>query len=134
MAFVVDNSVVVAWFVGNQATAYTNRMRERARREAVHAPAGWPLEFLNALWALERRKLLPVYKVDEILTKALRFEIIIHMEPIDLPALLNLSRAVALPAYDASYLQLALRLGMPLAVKDVPIVRAAHRVGIAIAR
>ena len=39
MAFVVDTSAVIAWFIKDQATAHTNRLRERARREALHAPA-----------------------------------------------------------------------------------------------
>ena len=40
MAFVVDTSAVIAWFIKDQATAYTNRLRERARPNGVgpHVP------------------------------------------------------------------------------------------------
>ena len=42
MAFVVDNSVVVAWFVKGQANAYTWSILERAAEgETMHAPLLW---------------------------------------------------------------------------------------------
>lgn len=55
MAFVLDPSVVIAWFVRQQATAYTNQLRLRAKREPLHVPALWRLEVVNAVWSLQRR-------------------------------------------------------------------------------
>lgn len=49
MAFVLDGSVALAWFVRQQATIYTDRIRRLAKREALHVPAVWPLEIANAL-------------------------------------------------------------------------------------
>lgn len=133
MAFVVDNSVVIAWFVGSQATSHTDRLRERARREALHAPAVWPLEFSNALWNLEKRRLLRPHQVDAIVDKAARLGIIVHGEAVPLRSLLGLARQFAIASYDASYLELAQRLGMPLAVKDEILRTAAQRAGISLA-
>ncbi len=133
MAFVVDNSVVIAWFVGSQATAYTNRLRERARREALHAPAVWPLEFVNTLWGLQRRRLLRPHQVDEIIDRAVRLGVTVHGEPVGLASLLGLARQFTLSSYDASYLELAQRLGLPLAAKDAPLTAAAQRAGILLA-
>ena len=133
MAFVVDNSVVIAWFVGSQATAYTNRLRERVRREALHAPAVWPLEFVNTLWSLQRRRLLRANQVDEIIGKAVRLGVTVHGEPVGLASLLGLARQFTLSSYDASYLDLAQRLGLPLASKDAPLITAAQRAGIFLA-
>jgi hypothetical protein len=56
LAFVIDNSLPVAWCVATQATAYSRRLLVRAEREAVHAPAVRPFEFVNTLWSLERRR------------------------------------------------------------------------------
>lgn len=64
MPLIVDASVAVAWFVRNQATSYTNRIRREARKERLHVPAVWPLEFANALRPLERRELLSEQQVD----------------------------------------------------------------------
>lgn len=133
MAFVVDNSVVIAWFVGSQATTYTNRLRERARREALHAPAVWPLEFVNTLWGLQRRRLLRAHQVDEVVNKAARLSVIVHGEPVSMPLLLGLARQFTLSSYDASYLELAQRLGLPLAAKNTPLIAAAQRAGIFLA-
>jgi predicted nucleic acid-binding protein len=133
VAFVVDNSVVIAWFVGSQTTAYTNRLRERARREALHAPAVWPLEFVNTLWGLQRRRLLRANQVDEIIGKAVRLGVTVHGEPVGLASLLGLARQFTLSSYDASYLELAQRLSLPLATKDAPLIAAARRAGILLA-
>ena len=59
MAFVADNSVMLAWFVKSQAGAYTWAMLERAAAgEAIHVPLLWRQEFVNAMVVLERRRRL----------------------------------------------------------------------------
>ena len=129
-AFVIDNSVAIAWFLPNQATAYTDRLLERAMTRTLHAPSVWPLEFANALWGLQRRKLLSAEQVDEIVEKgeALAVEVDRHSPPMSL--VLMLSRRHRLSTYDASYLELALRLRLPLAAKDGPLVEAAKKAGV----
>ena len=59
-------------------------------------------------------------------------ELDIRVDP-DLPGrafrdVLPLARAQRLTTYDATYLELAMRLGLPLASKDAALVRAAHAV------
>lgn len=49
MAFVVDNSVVCGWFIGNQSTDYTEAVASRLLDEQAHAPGLWQLEFANVL-------------------------------------------------------------------------------------
>jgi len=44
-----------------------------------------------------------------------------------------LSRRLSLSAYDATYLELALRLRLPIAAKDGPLSAAAPRAGASIA-
>jgi predicted nucleic acid-binding protein len=46
--------------------------------------------------------------------------------------LLDLARSERLTVYDAAYLELALRLGLPLASKDHKLRRAAARLGLAV--
>jgi predicted nucleic acid-binding protein len=43
---------------------------------------------------------------------------------------LELARSERLSAYDASYLELAMRRGVPLATKDDALAKAARRVGV----
>lgn len=130
MAFVIDNSVAVAWFIETQATAGSRRLSVRAERQAVHAPAVWPFEFANALWALEKRRSLPAHKVDAVIARANRLGIIVHGEAVPLRALVDLARSLALAVYDVAYLELAQRLGLPLASLDSRQLAAARRLGI----
>lgn len=43
-----------------------------------------------------------------------------------------LARAERLTTYDAAYLELAMRLGMPLATKDEALAAAARRLGVSV--
>jgi predicted nucleic acid-binding protein len=72
---VLDNSVVVAWFVESQANAYTRRARQRAEREGLLAPQLWPVEFASVLRGLERRRLLTSHNVDRVAAGAMALEI-----------------------------------------------------------
>jgi len=49
-----------------------------------------------------------------------------------LRTVLDLARSEGLSAYDASYLELAMRRGVPLATKDDALARAARRVGLSL--
>jgi predicted nucleic acid-binding protein len=46
--------------------------------------------------------------------------------------ILDLARSERLSGYDASYLELAMRLGVPLATKDRALASAASRVGVVV--
>ena len=44
MPFVVDNSVVVAWFFPSQATDYTDSVLDRLKADTSHVPDLWRLQ------------------------------------------------------------------------------------------
>jgi len=115
---IVDASVGVAWFVRNQASSYTDRIRRRARKERLHVPAVWPLEFANALRQLERRKLLSELQVDTIIDLVEPLDIVVHRDAPPIRRLAAIGRDYDLSAYDASYLALALDLRYPVACRD----------------
>lgn len=119
MAFVADNSVIVAWIADRQATPYTRAMFRRLDREPAHVPALWPFEFANALWTLQRRARLRPHEVDAAIALALDdMELQIDRDPVGLRSLLNVARRTNLTAYDAAYIELAARRGLPLATKE----------------
>lgn len=133
MPLIVDASVTLAWFVRNQASGYTDRIRRRARGERLHVPAIWPLELANALRQLERRKLLSERQVDTIIDLAEPLDIVVHR---DTPAprhLLAIARERNLSAYDASYLHLALTLRYPVACRDGALKDALRAAGLKVA-
>lgn len=130
MPLVVDASVVIAWFVRNQASAYTDRIRRRARSQRLWVPAVWPLEFSNALWQLQRRELLTVAQVDTIVRLAELLDIVVHPEVAPPRHWVALARKYDLTSYDASYLDLALALRYPVACRDGSLKNALRAAGV----
>jgi predicted nucleic acid-binding protein len=133
MAFVADYSIVVAWFVESQATPAAKRLLDRAAVEEVHVPSIWRAEFSAALLALSHNRRLPPARVPGILDEIEQLDFVHDAGPSSVRALIETARRHALNAYDACYLELALRLKMPLAARDVPLRRAAERAGLLLA-
>jgi predicted nucleic acid-binding protein len=133
VAFVLDASVAVAWFVRKQATAYTDRVRSMARREPLHVPAVWPLEVANALAALQRRGNVSERAARTAADLLGNLVITVHQSRLTIPELLALAGKHRLSAYDASYLDVALSLRLPLACRDGPLQRALSGAGVRLA-
>lgn len=133
MAFVADNSVVVAWFVASQANTKTEALLTRAAIEDVHVPFVWRAEFAATMLTLSHNRRLPPTRVPAILDELDRLELVQDAAPPAVRSLLELGRRYALSAYDACYLELALRLKYPLAARDAPLRKAADRAGVVLA-
>lgn len=133
MAFVLDASIAIAWVVPNQATAYTRRIRLRAKREPYHVPAIFAAEITNVLVVLERRRILTERGAEAAADVLSRLNPIVHEISLGILQLRNLANRFALTAYDASYLALALELRLPVACGDRPLKAALSRAGVAIA-
>ncbi|MEW6689641.1 MAG: type II toxin-antitoxin system VapC family toxin [Pseudomonadota bacterium] len=133
MAFVADNSVVVAWFVESQASSATRALLDRAAAEEVHVPSIWRAEFAATLLALSHNRRLPPARLPAILDELDRLDFVHDAGPASTRTLIDIARRHALNAYDACYLELALRLKYPLAARDAPLRRAARRAGVPLA-
>lgn len=129
MAFIVDNSVIIAWLIDRQADAYTRRLSVRADREQLHAPALWPFELVNAVSVMQRRGLIRGHQADALISRAKRIGVLVDSDLLDMAELLNLTRGMGLSAYDAAYIELAQRRGLPLATRDERLARAARAAG-----
>jgi predicted nucleic acid-binding protein len=131
-ALVLDASVALAWCFDDEATAATEEVLERLDANGAVAPSLLPLEIANVLALAERRKRITTSRVSEFveLIDRLAIEIEEQTSSRALHDVLNLARGEALTAYDASYLELAMRLGLPLASKDVSLRQAATRLGV----
>jgi len=131
MAFVVDNSVAIAWCFADERTASAMALLDRVMTERVMAPPIWPLEATNVLFVAERRRRI---------TRAQRIEFLGFLH--DLPIKIEVGRDIwgelstwgpepqlceryGLTAYDASYLALALTHRIPLATRDKALIAAA---------
>lgn len=133
MAFVLDASVALGWVVGTQASAYSRRVRLRARREPYHAPTLWRLEVVNVVRSLERRRAMAAGAADIAVNILDRMQPIFHEPSLPLPDLLRLARSFDLSAYDTSYLALALELRLPIACADGALRLALAHAGVKLA-
>ncbi|TVR84956.1 MAG: PIN domain-containing protein [Rhodospirillales bacterium] len=130
--FVLDCSVAVAWCFEDEASMETDAILERVRDEGAVVPALWHLELGNVLVQAERRQRLRA--TDTTLRLGLIADLPIRTDPEPPDRLLGdvlaLARAEGLTTYDAAYLELALRNGVPLASRDRALVQAAGRAGV----
>lgn len=131
MRFVLDNSVLVAWVLDDES-GYADSVGESLATGEAVVPSLWPLEFSNVLLAAERRGRLNEAEVGRIRDHVLGLPIEVsadHPQRV-LTEVLALARLHDLTVYDASYLDLAMRLGLPLASLDKRLVEAARRSGV----
>lgn len=133
---VLDASIALSWCFKNEATAAGDRVLERLTAEAAGVPAIWHLEIANALALSERRRRITPAHSTEFIGLLETLAIIVDEETPSraLNRVLDLARAERLTAYDAAYLELAMRLGVPLASKDADLCDAAERLGVNVLR
>ena len=133
-AFVLDNSVVMAWCFEDEASTYADNVLEKMTDSAAIVPAIWPLEVGNVLLAAERRNLLSEADSARFLSLLSDLPIRVEQESSDrmLKEILFLARELNLSSYDASYLDLAMREGLALATQDKKLQEAAHHCRLAI--
>jgi predicted nucleic acid-binding protein len=131
--FVLDGSVAVAWYFKDEADPYADAVAACFPGERAVVPSVWPLEVANAVLMGERRK-----RSTE--AQAAKWLAYLHSLPVTVDDetsarawsdVLSLARAHKLSAYDAAYLELALRRGLPLATLDDKLKAAAQTVGVA---
>lgn len=132
MTFVVDASVALAWCFEDEITPFTEAMLERTRLNGAFVPAHWSLEMANALLVGERRQRLTEARATSLARTLGELPITVDDGAISgaLGAVLALGRQHGLSAYDAAYLELAAREGLPLASRDTRLREAAARVGV----
>jgi predicted nucleic acid-binding protein len=132
VAFVVDNSVAIAWTYPKQSTEYTEHLLDSASHGLLHTAFIWPAEFANAAHTLVNRGLLTERLGLEMIAMSHDFGFIVDKAP-DPADLYSVSRKYALTAYDAAYLELAMRLNLPLATRDAQLIEAAKSLNLYLA-
>jgi predicted nucleic acid-binding protein len=101
------------------------------RREAAVAPALWWFEVRNALVQGERRGRFTELWTARFLRDISRLGITIDRAPGE-TGVLTLARRHRLTVYDAAYLELALREGLPMATLDEALAGAARAEGVSL--
>jgi predicted nucleic acid-binding protein len=132
--FVLDASVALGWTLDNPVPASATRARQvllSGTRALV--PALWHLEIANGLVVAERRgiltasdAMLALLQLEQLCAQALEVE----TDMVPMRQAFVTARTYQLSAYDSVYLDLALRVRLPLATLDVPLRKAAAKAGV----
>lgn len=129
--FVVDASILASFALADERQPRALSAVERLRSETALAPCLLFFEIRNVLLVSERRHRLALKETEELLQVIARLPIAIDFG-CDERRLMPLARKHRLTAYDAAYLELALREGAALATLDAELERAARAEGVAI--
>lgn len=132
---VLDASVTLCWLFEDQATAYTDLVLDRlGGGDAAVVPAIWPFEIANAVAVAERRKLVNPAQAVAFLQTLGQLSIAVDRKIEQIfNAVLEAARRYRLSAYDAGYLELAMREALPLATLDAALRNAARAAGVRLA-
>jgi predicted nucleic acid-binding protein len=130
--FVLDGSVTMVWGFEDEADGYAEAILERMPDLKAHVPSLWPLEVANALLVGERRRRITSAETARFIAILGAFPITVDDQTVahDWADTMHLARAHNLSSYDAAYLELAIRLGLPLAALDGKLKTAAGAVGV----
>lgn len=128
---IVDSSAALSWAFADEKTPVSKSLYTRAAQEEVHLPAIWPFEVANKLNLGLYKGPLTHIELDEVFGTFRLLDIQVHA-PVSLPALVNAAQQYGLTAYDAAFVELALRLAQPLATFDQKMSTAALAAGVVV--
>ncbi len=128
---VLDASATLPLLFEDEATAETEQLGDYVAAAGTLVPAIWAVEVSNALMTAERRGRIAASKAAALLRSLSGLPIRTEQANQERvwTYVVPLARLHRLTVYDASYLELALRNGLPLATNDKALSRAAHDAG-----
>ncbi len=132
MSLVLDPSLTLSWYFEDERTAAADDVLDQVVDDGAVVPALWRIEVLNAFQMGIRRKRLDSTFRNTALAKLGAMSIVVDTDS-DAQAwltTLQLSDRFRLTAYDAVYLELAQRRGLPLATLDKELRAAGATLGV----
>ena len=134
MICVIDASVTLSWVYTDEHSAASDALLARVAGQGAVVPALWRLEIANALQVGLKRKRIDATYRDAAIRKLVLLPI--ETDPdtnyYAWSTTLSLAENHQLTVYDASYLELALRLNLPRATRDGQLAAAASGAGVAL--
>jgi predicted nucleic acid-binding protein len=135
MKYVIDASFVASLFLPDEASEKTAVFaRELAHDDAI-APSLLQLEVTNILLMAQRRKRITGAQVKQLSDAFEKFPVTLQpaLTAEQRSAVLRLAEKHDMTAYDAAYLELAMRLGLSLATLDESLIKASKIEGVKVA-
>jgi predicted nucleic acid-binding protein len=134
MAQIIDASVAIAWCVPAQATELSRDALVAVIESGGHVPPQFWFEVIHGLNRAARRQSVEPERIDEFLRDVVALRLTIQSVYVaeEMINLRTLAQQYRLNIYDAAYLELSMRLNLPLATQDAPLARAAISAGAAL--
>ena len=131
---VVGAAVALAWCFPDEASTDADAVLVALKGHTIVVPAVWGLEIANAMFVGERRTRLKQLEILRFVALLEGLSILQDNQTVseNVSHVLPLGRLYGLSAYDAAYLELAIRHGAQLATLDGALRLAAKRAGIRI--
>jgi predicted nucleic acid-binding protein len=131
---VIDASVALAWCFPDEASEYANAVLVALEGIAALVPALWSVEIANALVVGERRKRIRQPEIRRFVELLKMLHVVEDRQFFTetVSNILPLAREHKLSAYDAAYLDVAVRHAAPLATLDAELQKAARAAGVGI--
>lgn len=130
----LDASVALSWCFEDEGGDYPLQVLDSLRTEEAVVPTLWPLEVSNGLLSAERKGRIDWAAVTTFTNLLLSLPVAV--DPAERGRAFGetrrLARSNGLTSYDAAYLELAVRLGVPLATLDVALASAADTEGVSL--
>ncbi len=132
MSLVIDSSATLAWLYADELTTPIQQVLSRVLATQAWVPTLWRLEVANSLQSAVRRGRIDAAFRDESLADLAQLNIVVDpaTDAHAWSTTLRLAVAHGLTLYDAAYLELAHRLGLPLASLDLALRTAATALGV----
>ena len=134
-AFVLDCSATLPWVFGDEATPACDALLDQLGAGArAWVPSLWHLELGNVLLGAKRRNRIDQAGIEAFLSQLAVYDIAVDDQTTERAwqKTLDLAMQYGLSTYDAAYLELALRRGVPLATLDSALITAARTCGVAL--
>jgi predicted nucleic acid-binding protein len=131
--FVLACSATLPWVFGDEASPAADALLDRlVQGERAWVPALWHLELGNVLLGAKRRGRIDQAGIEGFLSRLVVYDIAVDVQTMERAwqKTLDLALQHSLSTYDAAYLELALRRGLPLASLDRELIAAARACGV----
>ena len=134
MSIVLDSSAALSWLFDDEENETSSAILEAVVEQGAIAPTLWRYEVGNALeMAVRRNRITPAYRERSLARlDQLGVRIDADAEQLIWSTTVPLASRTGLTVYDASYLELALRLQLPLATLDAQLQKAAISEGLTV--
>ena len=133
--FIIDCSSTISLFLPDEINNdYTNKLYDSFKNNACVVPSLWCYELSNVLLSSKKRNRINDNQINEIVN--LIYDLPVEIENINFcyiqNNIFNIANDNNLSAYDASYLELAIRFNCSLATLDKKLIDVAKKLNVSL--